>query len=219
MSSRTGTLLQEPTRTVLDTMQASEEDLTDQQLVDRIREGDSTAFEALFRSYYEPLCGFVEARIGEASVSEDLVQNIFLSLWRRREDLDPGTSVKAYLFGAARNESIDYRKRRKVRDDWEQEKKRNAQSDIDLVPGPARQIIGPMEDAEKRQLQEELQKGISELPRRRREVYVLSRHHGLTYNEIAAVMGISAKTVDNQMVEALKFLRKRLRNFISVPKY
>jgi RNA polymerase sigma-70 factor (ECF subfamily) len=60
-----------------------------------------------------------------------------------------------------------------------------------------------------------MKKCISELPERRREVFVLSRQHGLTYKEIAAVMDISPKTVDNQMVEALKFLRKRLQSFSS----
>jgi len=196
--------------------QASEEKRSDHRLVHRIQRGDSAAFESLFRRYYEALCGFVEARIGESSTSEDLVQDIFLNLWRRRKDLDPETTVKTYLFGAARNESIDYRKHRRVRNDWEEEE-RNAQSSVDTVPGPARQIRGPVENAEQRQLREELQKGIEDLPSRRREVYILSRRHGLTYEEIAAVMDISPKTVDNQMVEALRSLRKRLQSYVSVP--
>jgi RNA polymerase sigma-70 factor (ECF subfamily) len=200
-------------------MQSSDDQLTDQQLIDRIRQGDGVAFKALFRTYYEPLCGFVESRIGDPSAAEDLVQNIFLGVWRRREEVDPGTSVKAYLFGAARNESIDFRKRKKVRDDWKEEHQVDTQVDLDGAPGPARQLNGPVEEAERRQLQEELQNGVDALPERRREVYILSRRHGLTYEEIAEVMEISPKTVDNQMVEALKFLRKRMRSYISRPDY
>lgn len=194
-------------------MPAPQEDPTDEQLADRIRRGDRAAFKALFQNYYEALCGFVESRVGDPNISEDLVQNIFLNLWRRHEKLDPQDNVKAYLFGAARNESIDYRNRRSVRDDWKAEKKEESRPDLDHVPGPRHQISGPGENVEHQQLKRELRKSISELPERRRQVYVLSRRHGLTYKEIAVVMNISPKTVDNQMVEALKFLRERLCDF------
>jgi RNA polymerase sigma-70 factor (ECF subfamily) len=187
---------------------ASEQKPPDEELVARMREGDQRAFETLFRVYYEELCGFVESQIGTSEVSEDLVQNIFLNLWRRRRECEPRTTLRAYLFGAARNESIRYRKHQDVRDQWEEEEKMKSRSQNEFRPSPA-------EDVEQRQLQKAMQKFVSELPERRREVYVLSRRHGLTYKEIAAVMGISPKTVDNQMVEALKFLRDRLRSYSS----
>lgn len=175
-----------------------------------MREGDRGAFKKLFRAYYDELCDYVESQIGSAEAAEDLVQNVLLNLWRRREDRTLRTTLKAYLYGAARNESIKYRKHRKVRDQWQEEsthdhvtKRTNASS--------------PVEDVEHRQLRRAMKESVEALPERRREVYVLSRQHGLTYKEIASVMDISPKTVDNQMVEALKFLRKRLRQFSSTP--
>lgn len=187
---------------------APEQKPPDEELVARMREGDQRAFETLFRFYYEELCGFVESQIGASDVSEDLVQNIFLNLWRRRCECEPRTTLRAYLFGAARNESIRYRKHQNVRDEWEREEKMKSRSQNESRPSPA-------ETVEHRQLQRAMQEFVSELPERRREVYVLSRRHGLTYKEIASVLDISPKTVDNQMVEALKFLRNRLRSYSS----
>ena len=182
----------------------SEQDSMEWEQVARIQEGDEEAFEALFRHYYEELCHFVESQVGSAEVAEDLVQNIFLSLWRRREDWEPKTTLRAYLFGAARNESIKYRKHQQVRSRWKQEEKEKET--------PERS--DPEDDLKSRELRRTIRKWVDKLPERRRQVYLLSRQHGLTYKEIARVMDISPKTVDNQMVEALKFLRKRLGAFL-----
>lgn len=188
-------------------MANSEQELSDCQLVARIQEGDRAAFEALFRIYYEDLCDFVESQVGASEVAEDLVQNVLLNVWRRRREWELKTTLRAYLFGAARNESIKHRKKRKVWRRWRQEEK--------TAPEDAPDEPSPVEDVEYREVKRAMRDGVSKLPERRREVYMLSRHHGLTYEEIAAVMGISSKTVDNQMVEALKFLREHLRSFLS----
>jgi RNA polymerase sigma-70 factor (ECF subfamily) len=192
------------------TMQTSDGEPSDQELHSRVQEGDRRAFERLFRRYYDELCAYVESQIGTPEAAEDLVQNVLLSLWRRREQLALQKTIKAYLYGAARNESIKFRKHRKVRDRWQGEKRRGRN-------GGRADASSPLEDVERKQLKRAMQKSVDALPERRREVYVLSRQHGLTYNEIASVMDISPKTVDNQMVEALKFLRKRLRQFSSAP--
>lgn len=177
----------------------------EQQLITRIQSGDEEAFEALVRLYYEELCGFVESQIGHPTAAEDLVQNVFLNLWRRRREWEPRSTLRAYLFGAARNESIKHRKRRQVRRRWKREEREKEQ------PEP----IGPEDDFRCQELHHTFRESVAELPGRRRQVFVLSRHYGLTYKEIAVVMGISPSTVDNQMVEALRFLRKRLHSFLS----
>jgi RNA polymerase sigma-70 factor (ECF subfamily) len=178
----------------------------DEELVARIQEGDRGAFETLFRFYYEEVCGFVDSKIGASNHSDDIVQEIFLGLWRRRADLTIRSTFRAYLFGAARKEAISHRERREVRNQSEEDRK-EMWDRVRNWSSPS-----PVEHLEYNQLERELQTFIAELPERRREVYVLSRQHGLTYEEIATVMDISPKTVDNQMVEALKFLRKRLRS-------
>jgi RNA polymerase sigma-70 factor (ECF subfamily) len=179
--------------------------IPEQQLIAQIQAGNEAAFERLVRRFYEELCAFMEAQIGHATAAEDLVQDIFLNLWRRRGEWEPRSTLRAYLFGAARNASIKYRKRRQVRRRWKREER---EKDPPREPGP--------DDAFRhRELEYAFQEGVSELPERRRQVFVLSRHHGLTYKEIAVVMDITPSTVDNQMVEALRFLRGRLHAFLS----
>jgi RNA polymerase sigma-70 factor (ECF subfamily) len=187
-------------------MRNNEQEPIEWEQVARIQEGDEVAFEALFRAHYEALCQFVEGQVGSAEVAEDIVQNIFLNLWRRRQDWEVRTTVRAYLFGAARNESIKHRKHRQVRRRWKQEEREKETAE---KPGPDDRL-------KHQELRRTLQKWVDELPERRRQVYLLSRRHGLTYKEIARVMEISPKTVDNQMVEALKFLRKHLGSFLSL---
>jgi len=187
-------------------MKPPDQKTPDEELVARIQEGDRDAFETLFRSYYEEVCGFVDSKIGTSVHSDDIVQEIFLSLWRRRADLEIHSTVRAYLFGAARKEAITHRKRQEVRNQSEEARKK-MWSRVRDWSSPS-----PVEHLEHSQLERDVQKFIGKLPERRREVYVLSRQHGLTYEEIATVMGISPKTVDNQMVEALKFLRNQLRS-------
>ena len=182
------------------------EGLSERRWIERIQEGNRKAFETLFRAYYNELCDFVEYQLGSPELAEDLVQDIFCDIWRRRADWEPKGTLKAYLYRAARNQSIKQIERRQVRRRWKrQEKQRNAPQE----PGP--------EDAlQHRELKRVLQTSVDDLPERRRQVYVLSRQHGLTYKEIAEVMEISPKTVDHQMVAALKFLRERLSSFLSV---
>lgn len=172
----------------------------DEQWARQIRAGDCRAFEALFREYYEPLCGFAQSQLQDPEAAEDLVQDLLLDLWRRRRQLRPRQSLRAYLFGAVRNQCIKRIKHRQVRRRWEREEKQKT---------PPRGA-DPEEGFRYRELRRAMQEGVAELPERRRQVYVLSRQHGLTYKEIAAAMDISPKTVESQMVKALKFLRERL---------
>lgn len=190
-------------------MKSPEQNPPDAVLVAQMQKGDHDAFEKLFRSYYEELCAFVDSRIGELRGADDIVQNVFLSLWRRRKDLTIRSTVRAYLFGAARNESISHRERRK-RQTEDIEVKRKAWERVRSWSNPK-----PVDELERDELRDVIRESIAALPERRREVYILSRQHGLTYKEIASVMDISPKTVDNQMVEALRFLRKRIRTHSS----
>jgi len=170
----------------------------------RIQEGDEAAFEELFHTYYGKLCHFVEQEVNSSEVAEDLVQKVFLNLWRRRQDWQPKTTIRSYLFGAVQNESIKYRKHRQVRRQWKEEEKERKRGSRELDPEASFQ---------RREIDEALKERVAELPERQRQVYVLSRRHGLTYEEIATVMDISPKTVDNHMVKALKFLREGLRRY------
>lgn len=179
--------------------------------VAKIRNGDRAAFEALFRTYAEPLCDFVEGYVETPEVAEELVQDLFLKIWSQRETWDVQRSVKSYLYTAARNRALDHLKHRRVVDRWEEEQARRH----DNAYRPPR----PVKDLQHEQLRKEVQQAIEHLTERRRLVFSLSRHHDLTYKEIAAILDLSVRTVETHMREALKSLRDLLSSHLteSVP--
>ncbi len=129
--------------------------------------------------------------------------DVFISIWRRSQAWRPHGAFRVYLFGATRRRSYDYLRRRR----------KTVPLDERLV---TRVEGGPWEDIRMDELQRALWGAINAFPPRRREVFVLSRFHGLRYTEIAAILGISVKTVEKHMGLALRQLRKRLGPFLSL---
>ena len=175
-----------------------------------VRRGEEAAFEALFLAYYEDLCHFASQYVSHGVV-EDLVQSIFLSLWRRREDLSAGLNLRAYLHKAVRNKALGHLDRRRVRERPSTQEVLRRQM-LEKQRGQE----GPEEALRRRKLEAAVQEALEALPERRRQVFTLSRESGLTYAEIAELLGISIKTVETQMGRALRFLERRLSRFLSV---
>ena len=176
-------------------------------VVARVRAGDERAFERLFRAHYDGLCGFVIRYVHQRALAEELVQDLFAALWARRESWEVrggSGSVRAYLFAAARNRALNLRARRAVERDWEA-----AETDVrELHRAPPR-----ADDAlEAAELHARLDAAIESLPERCRLVMQLRWRDQLSYAEIAEVMGISTKGVENQLSRGLKALRETLRN-------
>lgn len=177
----------------------------DRELVERIRRGDPAAFELLFRSYYDQLCTFAEGYLRSFSEAEDLVDDVFLRVWERRADWKLSASVKSYLYGSVRNAVIDRLKHRRVVD-----RVHNLVGREHSVPGAGQAAPASDERLESADLQVALQHAVDSLPERCRHTHLLRWRHGLTYAEIAEVMGVSIKTVENQLARALQLLRERL---------
>ena len=177
----------------------------DRQWADRIRAGDREAFKRLFRAYADALCTFAAQHVDDEALAEDLVQDVFCDLWDRREEWRPQGSVKAYLFRAVRNTSLDHLEHRRVVQEWEDEEKRR-----NPAPEPRR---GPADALQHRELKRAMQEAVEELPERRRLVYRMARRHDMSYAEIASALDIAPKTVENQMGRALKALRDRLAKY------
>ncbi len=166
-----------------------------------IAAGDREAFEALFRLHYRPLCGFAMGYLKDADRAEDLVQDLFFRLWLDRTKLNITTSVKAYLFASVRNRCLNAVKAgAKVR-------ALNEEADDRL------EEVERSEDEHAERIAR-VQAAIEALPTERRKVFKLSRYEGLKYHEIAERLGISVKTVENQMGSALKSLRTELRDLV-----
>lgn len=173
--------------------------VTDSELLERLRQGDTLAFDTIFRTWYGPLVGTAERMLRDRAVAEELVQDVMLELWRRRETLSSDGSAQAYLFQATRNRVLNHLRHLRI----EQRSEPEVRGESSATP-----------QADSALVQEELdvavQRAVQSLPDRCREVFELSRVHGLKYAEIARTLGISVKTVEAQMGKALRTLRERL---------
>lgn len=172
-------------------------------LVERIRAGDQSAFEGLFHQYHAPLCGFAYRYVEAPDVAEEIVQEVFLFVWERRETWDIRESVKTYLFAAVRNAAVSYLRHEHV-------VRRHEADSLEFVSPEAAKAD---ELVASNEIAVAVQKAVRQLPDRCQLVFTLHREQGLTYAEIGGVMGISQKTVEVQMGRALKGLRKALAGF------
>ncbi len=173
----------------------------EQEWIDGVRNGEEAAFEHMFRAYYPRLCRFAAEYVDSANRARDLVQDVFLRIWERREDWTVQRSLKAYLYQAVRNRALNETRRKGTKDE--------AEDDLAYVTEPwARPLAA--DAAHESALANAVEEAIDELPERRRMAFLLHRRHGFTYEEIACAMGITAKTVENQIGRALKSLREEL---------
>jgi RNA polymerase sigma-70 factor (ECF subfamily) len=176
----------------------------DRELLERIRKGDTDAFDAVFRANYASMVGTAERMLRRRDVAEEIVQDVLLELWRRRETLVVDDSLRGYLFRATRNRSLNHLRHGAIEKRAEPELA--ADRDEVASTGPSDLVEEEIDTAVKR--------AVAELPDRCREVFELSRVEGLRYAEIAATLGISVKTVEAQMGKALRLLRERLAHWL-----
>jgi len=169
------------------------------ELFERIKLRDRSAFDTFFRIFYTPLCRFSFAICLSQEDAEESVQEMFVQLWEKAPGIEIGTSVKAYLYTSARNYTLNAIKKQQteLRHLSEYSEQENSYDQIEKVS-----------DSEISKL---IQSGVATLPDKCREIFILCKQEGLTYEEISTYLNISQKTVDNQMGIALKKLREYLR--------
>lgn len=172
--------------------------------VARVRAGNVQAFELLYRAMHRPLCLFAIRYVGDTGRAEELVQELFLDLWTDRASWTVRSSVRAYLFTALRNRALNVCRRDDVESDWGEDE---AHADVRaLHPSPTQ----PDEQLETIELQARLSQALAALPKRCALVMHLRWRDGLSYAEIAQVLGISTKGVENQLARGLRALQQRL---------
>lgn len=169
------------------------------ELFARLRAGDAGAFDAIFREWYVLLVRVAESLLRERGLAEEIVQDVMLELWRRREQITIDDSPRAYLLRATRNRALNHLRHQRI----EVRDERHVVGETHTAPVGDRFLVQAEIDAA-------VKRAVAELPERCREVFELSRVSGLKYSEIATALGISVKTVEAQMGKALKTLRERL---------
>lgn len=173
--------------------------VTDAELLSGLRRGDTFAFDTIFREWYPRLVLISDRIVGERQVAEDLAQEVFLELWRRRETLALETTVHAYLLQSVRNRSLNHLRHVQVR-------RRSAPEVVEMagnsLPADAETVAAELKTA--------IDQAMQSLTPRCREVFQLSRERGLKYSEIATTLGVSVKAVEAQMGKALRTMREHL---------
>jgi RNA polymerase sigma-70 factor (ECF subfamily) len=172
-------------------------DQVDFELLPRIRNGDEAALATLLERYWKPVVRYVAGFLGGADAAEDAAQEAFVRLWERRETLKPSGSVRGLLFRMARNAALDEGRRRGARE--------RADAYAPEVP-----ISTPADALENTELGGIIAAAVDALPEQRRDVFVLVRHHGLSYKEASQVLDLAPQTVANHLCMALADLRTAL---------
>lgn len=159
-------------------------------------------FKKLFEQYYNPLCNFASTILHSRIKAEDAVQDVFIKMWQKKDTVGGLENVKAYLFTATKNKCFEYLRKLKL------ERKLSEENESRLEMSSS---INIDDEADKYVLKEKLFNSIRQLPPKCRDVFTMSKINGLTYSEIAIELGISPKTVENQMGRALRLLREIMK--------
>lgn len=160
-------------------------------------EWDVNTFEKLYDDYYSSLCLFANKYLQDVDLSRSLVQDLFVNLWLKKEKIIIRDSLKLYLYKAVRNKSIDYL--------------RESKKNVRLSEISEGKLNSPFQDKlEEAELNDRINRSISELPEKCREIFLLCRFEGLKYSQIASRLNISVKTVEMQMGIALKKIKSKL---------
>ncbi len=163
-----------------------------------IQAGDKKAFEYLFNTYFVSLSRFIFIYVKDTGIAEELALDVFVSVWEKRENLDIKTTLKSYLFQAARNRAINY-----IRDndrfvavsDW---------TSLDRIE---------IDDSfEIKELERLISEAVCSLPDRCREIFQKSRTEHLSNKEIADKLNVSVKNVEAQITKAIKLIKDYLKD-------
>jgi len=167
---------------------------------------DDATFEIAFKKHFVPLCAYCHYKFGfDTDLAKDVVQGSFLKLWEARPAISNDLTVKAYLYKIIINSSLDILRKEK--------KKQDGQKDAGQRMRDGSSSNG-IDQNDYKQLSNEIDQAISELPEQMRRIFQLCRFEGLKYREVADRLGISVKTVETQMSRALLKLRDKLSAYL-----
>lgn len=167
------------------------------------------SFSELYLIYYPKLVRFAKEFVMSEEEAENITQDVFTDLWEKRESMNHIENMNAYLFRLVRNKCLDYLKH-KV---FEQKYVENVKASFEIELNLKLQSLDRFDVydiSERNQMENLIRDAINSLPKRCRDIFLLSRMEGLKYREISERLGISVNTVECQMGIALKKLRAKL---------
>lgn len=179
---------------------------TDAKITELIKSGNLKAFETFFRSLYQPLCYYALKFVSSPDIAEEIVQDLFFTLWEKHEELSINTSLKSYMYAATHNRCLKYLDHRRIEMKYEE-----------YVREHTGTYTEPLTDGSNlKDIQQIIDKTLSSLPEKCSRIFRMNRFEGLRYNDIAQKLSISVKTVEANMGKALKLLRKNLKAYVEI---
>lgn len=177
----------------------------DHQSFESLKKGDTLGLRKLFDRYYVALSRFAYQYVRNHEEAEEIVGDVFFTIWSNRHSVEIHTQVRAYLYICVRNASLArVRTRQPLFEDIEDVLHRSQFIDVH----------GPEQKLEFAELSTQINQAVNLLPPRCRQVFILSRYDGFRYKEIGELLGLSEKTVENHLVKALAILRDSLAPFL-----
>lgn len=174
----------------------------DERLFMSLQRGDKKAFNTFFLRYYPVLCAYATQFVG-INDAEEIIQDLMVGIWERRKDIVVESSLNGYLFRTVKNRCINHMEKIRLHEQAHLFIASNLQIKFE---DPDFYIV--------EELTQKIEEALARLPDTYREAFVMNRIDGKTYNEIAAELGISAKTVDYRIQQALKNLRIELKDYL-----
>jgi RNA polymerase sigma-70 factor (ECF subfamily) len=167
--------------------------------------GSEQDFENLFRTLFAPLARYAKMYISDPDEAKDIVQQVFVKMWQQKEKLQV-ESVKGYLYRSVYHECINRARHATVKGTYMEQNLREMEQGSTFANHAA----------EGKELEKRIGKALEELPEQCGKAFKLSRFHHLSYAEIAEVMQISVKTVENHMGKALSLMRTKLADYLVI---
>jgi RNA polymerase sigma-70 factor (ECF subfamily) len=172
---------------------------SDKMLVIQLQTGNLDAFDSIFKKYSDRLFGFALKYLKSKEEAEELVQEVFLKIWENRKKLDKESSLKSYLFTISWHQICRYFRKKNYEERILNETRLTSGSSFSMD-----------DSIDYNSVLEQVDRLIEKLPPRQKSIFIKSRKEGKSSREIAEELRITPGTVDNQISEALKFIRKNL---------
>jgi RNA polymerase sigma-70 factor (ECF subfamily) len=180
------------------------DDLPEKEIIDEVKAGNRSIWTEVIKKYYAALLNFTIGFTKERESAEELVQDVFVNVWSKKDYLNIDISLRAYLYRATRNHALNYVKRRQFEFDYQ---KRLA----DTITPYKNEVDDQYHFNE---VETALNEAIEALPEKRREIFKMSRYEDLTYKEISDALEVPVRTVHYQIGLALKELREKLQHLV-----
>ncbi len=190
--------------------------LSEENLLDLIKNNQNEAFKFLFQKYYSRLLGYAIRFVQEREIAEDIIQEVFISFWEKRHFLK-SISLSSLLFCMVRNASINYLKQKVLVEKYPIEFIENIDGEEKLYTLDF--ALSADEETLYEDLKKRIQEALSVLPERSREIFLLSRFNGLKNKEIASKLDISTTAVEKHISKSLKKISSYLKDNVDYNDY